>query len=164
MTSKKLTEVLDHSAANFMVGCTLLILSTKNLNLLSHKKIMSSRYFHRKYSLYSDRLLSLLAVLTQRKCYTEVPIAIVVPRFCLGIFFPNINMLIFNTTSAKSITVSVETYYSFQLSSRFLNADRPSACGMFEYNPTTSIVHKIMRSRNFDREQNFFRNSLVSLI
>ena len=29
-----------------------------------------------------------------------VPIA--VPRFCLSVFFPNVNMLFFNTTSAKS--------------------------------------------------------------
>ena len=30
-----------------------------------------------------------------------IPIA--VPRFCLSVFFPNVNMLFFNTTSAKSI-------------------------------------------------------------
>ena len=56
----------------------------------------------------------------------------------------SLNMLVFNPTSAKSIMVSLETYFSFQLSSRFLNADRPSSCGMFEYNSTTFIVHKIM--------------------
>ena len=56
----------------------------------------------------------------------------------------SLNMLVFNTTSPKSIMVSVETYFSFHLSSRFLNADRPSSCGMFEYNSTTSVVHKIM--------------------
>ena len=123
MTSKKLTEVLDHSAANFMVGCTLLILSTINLNLLSHKKSCGQGTSTVNTVYIQICLLSLLPVLTQRKCYEEVPIAIVVPSFCLGIFFPNVNMLIFNTTS---VTVSVETYYSFQLSSRSLNADRPS--------------------------------------
>ena len=51
-------------------------------------------------------------------------------------------MLIFNTTSAKSIMVSFETYFSFQLSSRFFNANRPSSCGTFAYNPTTFTVHK----------------------
>ena len=91
-----------------------------------------------------------------------VPIA--VPRFYLSVFFPNVNTLFFNTTSAKSIMVSVETYFSFRVSSLFLNADRPSSCGMFGYNPTTSIVHKIMSSGNFGRERSFFRNSLVSLL
>ena len=57
-----------------------------------------------------------------------VPIA--VPRFCLCVFFPNVNMLFFNTTSAKSIMVSVETYFSFRVSSLFLNVDRPSPCGV----------------------------------
>ena len=52
----------------------------------------------------------------------------------------------------KSMVVSVEAYFSFQLSSRFLNADRPSSCGMFGYNPTTSIVYKIMPSDNFGGE------------
>ena len=35
---------------------------------------------------------------------------------------------------------SVETFFSVRVSSRFLNADKPSSCGMFGYNPTTSIV------------------------
>ena len=91
-----------------------------------------------------------------------VPIA--VPRFCLSVFFPNVNMLFFNTTSAKSIMVSVETYFSFRVSSHFLKADTPSSYDRFGYNPRTSIVHKIMSSGNFGRERSFFRNSLVSLI
>ena len=36
VTSKKLIEVCDHLAVNFMEGCTLLILSIKNFNLFSH--------------------------------------------------------------------------------------------------------------------------------
>ena len=126
---------------------------------------MSSRYLHRKYVLYSDYFIIFSSSFDINKILYRgaslVPIA--VPRFCLSIFFPNVNMLIFNTTSAKSIMVSVETYFSFRVSSRFLNADKPSSCGMFGYNPTTSIVHKIMPSGNFGREQSFFRNSLVSL-
>ena len=149
-----------------MVGCTLLILSIKNFNLFSHKKIMSSMYLHRKYGLYSDSFIIYYSSSAINKTLyvgaNLVPIA--VPRFCLSIFFPNVNMSIFNTTSAKCIIVSVETYFSFQLSSRFLNADRPSSCGMFAYNPTTSIVHRIMRSGNFGTERSFFRNSLVSFI
>ena len=38
VTSKKLIEVFDHFAVNFMVGCTLLILTIKNFNLFPHKK------------------------------------------------------------------------------------------------------------------------------
>ena len=132
----------------------------------SNKKNMSSMYLHHKYSLYSDSfIISSSSSAINKMLYggaNFVPIA--VPRFCLSVFFPNVNMLFFNTTSAKSITVSVETYFYFRVSSLFLNADRPSSCGMFGYNPTTSIVHKIMSSGNFGRERSFFRNSLVPLI
>ena len=149
-----------------MVGFTLLILSIKSFNLFPHKKIMSSMYLHRKYVLYSDSfIISSFSSAMKKMLYRGanfVPIA--VPRFCLSIFFPNVNMLIFNTTSAKYIMVSVETYFSFQLSSRFSNADRLSSFGMFAYNPAISIVHRIMRSGNFGRERSFFKNSLVSLI
>ena len=166
MTSKKLIKAFHRFAVNFMVGCTLLILSIKNFNLFSHKKIMSSMYLHRKCGLYSDSfIISSSSSAINKMLYRGanlVPIA--VPRFCLSIFFPNVNMLIFVTTSAKSIMVSVDTYFSSQLSSRFLNAGRPSSCSMFAHNPTTSTVHRIMRSGNFGREHNFFRNSLVSLI
>ena len=129
-----------------MVGCTLLILSIKNFNLFSHKKIMSSMYLYRKYGSNSDSfIISSSSSVINKMLYrgaSLVPIA--VPRFCLSIFFPNVNMLIFNTTSAKSIMVSVETYFSFQLSSRFFKAERPSSCSMFAYNPTTSIEHRLM--------------------
>ena len=149
-----------------MVGCTLLILSIKNFNLFSHKKIMSSMYLHRKYGLYSDSfIISYSSSAINKTLYIGVNLVpIAVSRFYLSIFFSNVNMLIFNTISAKSIIVSVGTYFSFQLSSRFLNADRPSSCGMFAYNPTTSIVHRITRSGNFGTERRFFRNSLVSFI
>ena len=91
-------------------------------------------------------------------------VLIAASRFRLSVFFPNVNMLFFNTTSAISIIVSVEAHFSFRVSSHFLNEDKPSSCGMFGYNPTTSIVHKIMPSGNFGRERSFFRNSLVSLL
>ena len=140
-------EVFDHSAVNFMVGCTLLFLSIKNFELFSLKKIMASRYFHHKYSLYSDYFIifSFSFDINQMLYRGASLVPIAVPRFCLSIFFPNVNMLIFNTTSAKSIMMSIEAYFSFQLSSRFLNADRPSSCSKFGCNPTTSTVHKIMR-------------------
>ena len=65
-------------------------------------------------------------------------------------------MEICNTTSAKSIMVTVETYFSFRVLSRFLNADKLSSCGIFGYNPTTSIVHKIMPLGNFERERRYY--------
>ena len=166
MTSKKLIKAFHRFAVNFMVGCTLLILSIKNFNLFSHKKFMSSMYLHRKHCFYSDSFIICSSSSAINKMLYRVAnlVPIAVPRFCLSSFFPNVNMLIFVTTSAKSIMVSVDTYFSFQLSNRFLNAGRPSSCSMFAHNPTTSIVHRIMRSGNFGRERIFFRNSLVSLI
>ena len=142
MTSKKLIEVFDHLAVNFMVGCTLLILSINDFNLFSpcsHKKNMSPMYLHDKYDLYSDSFIICSFSSTISKMLYEganfVPIA--VPRFCLSVFFPNLNMLFFNTTSVTSIMVSFETYFYFRVSGVFLNADRPSSCVMFGYNRTT---------------------------
>ena len=127
---------------------------------------MSSLYCHHKYGLYSDSfIISSSRSAINKMLYGGTNfVSIAVPRFCLNVFFPNVNMLLFSTTSAKSIMVPFETYFSFQVSSCFLNEDKPSPCGMFRYNPTTSIVHKIMPSSNFGRERNFLRNSLVSLI
>ena len=141
MTSKKLIEVFDHLAVNFMVGCTLLILSIKNVNLFLHKRNMSSIYLHRKYGLYSDSFIissSSSAIDAIERCKFDTNSSH--PSF-LKHLLPNLNMLNFNTTSAKSIMVSVETYFSLQLSNRFLNADRPSSCGMFAYNPITFIIY-----------------------
>ena len=95
---------------------------------------------------------------------SAILVPITVPRFCLSVFFSECKYVIFNTTSTKSIMVSVEKFFSFRLSSHFLNADRPSSCDMFGYNSTTSIVHKIILSGNFGRERSFFRNLLVSLL
>ena len=133
-------------------------------------------YLHHKYGLYSSS-----SAINNMLCRGPNFVPIAVPGFYLSFFFLNVNMLFFNATSAKFIMVSVETYFSFRVSSLFLNADRPSPCSMFGYNPTTSIVHKIkpsgngynpttsivhkiMPSGNLGREQSFFRNLLVSLI
>ena len=86
-----------------------------------------------------------------------VPIAI--PGFCLSVFFENINILFYNTTSAKSMMVSVATYFSFWILTCFLKAERPSSC-----RPLTSIVPKKQTSGNFSREGSFFRKPFVSLI
>ena len=83
-------------------------------------------YLHHKYGFYSDSfIISSSSSAVSKMLYggaSLVPIA--VPRLCLSVVFPNVNMLFFNSTSAKSIMVSVETYFSFELSSYFLNADR----------------------------------------
>ena len=118
MTSKKLIEVFDHSAVNLMVGCALLILSINNLSLSSPcslKKNMSSLYRHHKYGLYLDSfIISSSSSNINKMLYGGVNfVPIAVPRFCLSVFFPNVNMLFLNTTSAKSIMVSVKTYFSF---------------------------------------------------
>ena len=169
VTSKKLIKVFHHSAVNFLVGWPLLILSINYLqNYLfspcSHEKNMPSSYLHHKYGLCSDSFIISCSRSVINKmlygCADLVPIA--VPCFNSSLFFPNVSVLFFNTTFAKSITVSVEIYFSFRFSSHF--ADRPCSCRMSGYNPRASIVHKIMSSGNFRREQSFFRNSLVSLI
>ena len=127
VASKKLIEVFDHSAGNSKVGCALLIFSINDFNLFSscsHKKNMLSMYLHHKYGLCSDYFIISSSSYDINKMphggANLVPIA--APCFCLSIFFPNVNMLFFSTASAKSIMVSVETYFSFQLLSRFLNA------------------------------------------
>ena len=161
-------EVFDNSAVNFMVGSTLLILWINYCNLLSpcpHKKNMSSINLHHIYGLYSDSFIisSSSSTINKMLCAGANYVPIAVPHFCLSVFYQNLNILFLITTSAKSIIVSVETYFSFQVSSLFLNADRPFSYGMFGYNPTTSIVYKIMPSGNFGREWSFSRNSLMPL-
>ena len=89
-----------------------------------------------------------------------VPIA--VPRFCLIGFFPNVNILFFNTTSAKSIRYQLRHIFLFGFPVVFLMQTHPRHTLSNGYNSATSIVHKIMSSGNFGRERSFFRNSLVS--
>ena len=99
---------------------------------------MPSIYHHHKYGLYSDSfIISSSSSVINKMLYGGadfVPTA--VPCFCLIIFFLNVNMLFFNTTSAKFVMVSDKTNFSFRVSSRFLNADKPSSCSMFGYNHT----------------------------
>ena len=148
MTSKKLVEAFEHSAVSLMVGCTLFIFSINDFNLFSpcspHKKNMSSKYLHYKYGLYPDFFICSSAI-NVMLYQGAIFVPIVVPHFYSTVFFMNVNMSLFNTSSAKSIMVSVEAY----LSSCFLNTNKPSSCGMLAYNPTTSIVHKIMLLGNF---------------
>ena len=97
VTSKKLIKVFDHSAVNFMVGCTSLILLVNDFSLFSpcsHKKNMSSMYLHHKYGLYSDSFIKFsFSSAINKMLYggaNLVPIAAL--RFCLRAFFPNVNM------------------------------------------------------------------------
>ena len=130
MTSKKLIEVFDHSTVNFMVGCTLLILSTNDIHLFSpcsHKQNMSSMHLHHKYGLYSGSFIISSSTSDINKMLYGGPnlVPIAVTRFCLSVFFPNVNMIFFNTTSAKSIMVSVETDFLFWDSVVFLMQTDP---------------------------------------
>ena len=72
-------------------------------------------YLPHKHGLYSNSsIISSSSSTINKMLYggaSFVPIA--VPRFCFSVFFPNVNMLLFNTTSAKSIMVSVDPYFSF---------------------------------------------------
>ena len=92
MTSKKLIEIFDHSAVNFMVRYTLLIWTINDFNLIFHKKNILSMYLHHKYGLYSDSLMiTSSSFATNKMLYggaSLVPIA--VPRFCFSTFFQNI--------------------------------------------------------------------------
>ena len=78
-------------------------------------------YLHHQYGLYSDFFIISSSISAINKFLyggaSLVPIA--VPRFCLSVFFPNVNILFLNTTSAKSIMVSVEAYFSLRLLSCF---------------------------------------------
>ena len=111
-----------------MVGCTLSILSMNDFNLFSscsHKKL-SCQCTATINTVYSDSLIIFPSSYAINKMLHEganlIPIA--GHRFCLSVFYPNVNNLFFNTTSAKSIMVSAETYFSSWISSRFLNADK----------------------------------------
>ena len=99
---------------------------------------MPSIYHHHNYGLYSDSfIVSSSSSAINKMLYggaNFVPTA--VPCFCLIIFFLNVNMLFFNTTSAESVTVSDKINLSFLISSRFLNEDKPSSRSVFGYNHT----------------------------
>ena len=73
-------------------------------------------------------------------------------------------ILFFNTHSAKSIREPVDIALFSADSIDFLNAIKPSSCGIFGYKPTTSIAHRIMSSGKGGRLVIFLRESLVTLI
>ena len=73
-----------------------------------------------------------------------VPMA--VPLSCLKKGKLRSKIFLFNKHSAKSIKESVNIVLSSLDSKHFLNAIKPSSCGIFGYKPTTSMVHRIMSS------------------
>ena len=89
-----------------------------------------------------------------------VPMAVLLS--CLKKLYSKI--LFFHAHSAKSIKESVDIVLSSMDSKDFLNAIKPSSCGIFGYKPTTSMVHGIMSSGKGGRLAIFLRKSLVSLI
>ena len=123
---------------------------------------MSSMHFYHKHGFHSDSyIISSSSSAINKMLYGRanlVPIA--VPRFCFKCLFPKSYFLTLLLRNQQWC----QTYFSFRLSSHFLNADIPSSYGMFGYNPAASIAHKIMSSGSFDREWSFFRISLVAFI
>ena len=116
MASKKLIEVFDQSTVNLMGGWALLILSINDFNSFSpcsHQKNMSSMYLHHKYGLNSNFFIfSSSSFAIYKMLYGGANfLPITVSRLYSSVFFPNVNMLFFNTTSDKSIMVSVVTYF-----------------------------------------------------
>ena len=87
-----------------------------------------------------------------------------VPLSCLKKDKLRSKTLFFNTHSAKSIREFVGIVFSSLGSKDFRNAIKPSSCGIFEYEPTPSMVHRIMSSGKGGRQAIFLRKSLVSLI
>ena len=149
-----------------MVGCTLLILSINDFNLFlpcSHRKNLSTMYLHHKYVLHTDSFNNSSSSSSINKIlYGGAKLLpITEHRFCLNVFFPNVNMVFFKTISAKSKIVLLELYFSFQLLSRFLNLDRPSPCHMFGYNTKPSIVHKTVYKDNFGGVRIYSRNKIL---
>ena len=71
-------------------------------------------------------------------------------------------MLFFNTTSPKSIMVSIDTYFTFRVSGRFFNTDKPSSGGMFgkKYNDSTE-TKLCARAINYKRAHRNFRKEQI---
>ena len=140
VTSKKLIDVWDHSAVNFMVkyfSFKFPINSSVFLSSMFPKTNMSSMYLHNRYDFTSILLnVSSSNSAISNILYGEgnlVPIA--VPRFCFKGFSLKGKMLFLRKTSASS--TSVEVMKSFSCLRR---ADRSSSCGMLGYKPTASTA------------------------
>ena len=65
---------------------------------------------------------------------------------------------------AKLIRESTDIVLCSLDSKDFLNVIKPSSCGILEYKPTTSIVHRIMSFGKARILAIFIRKSLVSLM
>ena len=106
-----------------MIECTLLIFSMNNsfiiVMFLWEKYVIKVLPPYTR--LYADSfIISSFSSAINKMLYDGASFQrIVVPRFCFSIPFPNVKTLSFNTTSTRSIIVSVKTYFSFRLLSRF---------------------------------------------
>ena len=127
---------------------------------------MSSIYLHHTNGLYSDSFMTSSSSSTIKDIlYRGVNIVpIGDPGICLSVSFSSVNILFFNTVSTKSKMMSAKTYFSFRLSSHFLNLDKHSLCSMLGYDAPAYIIHKIMSSGNFITEGSLSRKCLVSFI
>ena len=113
-----------------------------------HNKQISSMYLH-----HTNNLKLQFCVIRSSRSPIKIMAyggAILVPmavslsslkkdKLCSKIWF-------FSTHSAKSIRESLDIVLSSLDSNNFLNAIKPSSCGIFGYKPTTSMVHRIMSS------------------
>ena len=88
-----------------MIGCTSLILSRNAFNLFYH---VPMRKICRQYTVTINTVYIQIQILVFSSssginkilCESANFVPIAVPRFCLGVFFPNVNMLLFNTTAS----------------------------------------------------------------
>ena len=131
MTSKKSKQVLENSTVNFILGSTLLIFPINNFDLsfsLCHKKNMSTLYLHQKTSYFHFFTYSSNSSINKMLCRFENLVPIAALPFCWCFSFLNVNTYLLNTSSAKSIMVSIETYFLVRLLSRFFNPNKLLSC------------------------------------
>ena len=128
VTSRIFMDVFGQSVVNFLIGCTLLMLSINDFSfpsLCSRKNNISSIYLHHRYGF---QRISFSSSTIKRIFQFRSDCS---PSLSLQCFLPNLKILFLSTTSARSQSVSLEIYFSIRLSNRFLRADRPSSCGIF---------------------------------
>ena len=79
-------------------------------------------------------------------------VSIAVPRYFFKVLSLKAKILFLRTTSASSSCAEVLTSFPCLKSVRSRRADRPLPCGMLEYKPTISTVHKTISSGKVPKE------------
>ena len=131
VTSKKLTDVWDHFAVNFIIKCFSFKCSKRSLSFPSpcfQRKKMSSMYLH---------------------CYdfSSIPLKIPSSNSAIkNILYGRANFVLIAVSCFSSASVEVVTSFSCLKSSNLRRGKRPWSCGVLGYKSTTSIVHKIISS------------------